>query len=174
MSDPFGKASVRRQYHVGARHALRFTFVSASLALLVACAPRQTETPLRDPEAPFGATTRFDAVAFGGDWQVVASSAPGLTGVLSVSADGMDLTLPGGAGRPYALASAGVYQSGNGSRMVVMWVDETFRTAVVGRADGAQALLLSRTNTVPSDKRAAAFDVFDFYGWDTSRIKDRA
>ncbi|MFK7870859.1 MAG: hypothetical protein AB8B58_16670 [Roseobacter sp.] len=148
--------------------------VGASLALLlVACAP--SPVPLRDANAPLSASTRFDTARFAGVWHIVASTANDLTGPVSVDVADANETLvfTGGLTGVYTVDKPGVLSALGGGTLVVMWLDETHRTAALGDAQGRFALLLSRAPSIPSDKRAAAFGVFDFYGWDTRQIEER-
>jgi apolipoprotein D and lipocalin family protein len=141
-------------------------------AKMLGCAPQQA--PLRDPAAPLGATTRYDAALFAGPWRVVASTAPELRGTLVVSPAPGGVTFEGALRGAYIAEAQGVLRDANGRRLVVMWVDETFRTAALGAADGSFAALIAREPVVPADKRAAAFEIFDFYGWDVARIEERS
>lgn len=145
---------------------------------LAACAP-SPDAVLRDPTAPFGATTRFDAEKFSGQWIVVASTENTPQGPVSFLHNPENAT--------FTLTSnvipslAGVYQSGapgvlnalaaNGETLVVMWVDNEFQTASVGTASGSFGAVLDRTGDVNVNKAIAAREVFDFYGWDTTKLR---
>lgn len=152
--------------------ALKQGVALGATALLLACATPPA-VPLRDPAAPFGATTRFDAAAFAGDWRIASSSDAHLAGTLKVQAGAGALQLDGAIAGAYAVATPGVLTGPDGTRLVVMWLDEEARTAVLGRGDGSAAFVLSRNLPVPADKRAAAFEILDFYGWDTARMENR-
>ena len=151
---------------------------ACALALvLAACAP-PSKVPVRDSTAPIGATTRFDAAAFSGDWQVAARFGPAPTSVLSVQFDPASghLTLSGGG-----LGSAeGVYQAdvpgvltpvgSGGAALVVMWIDEDVETAAIGTVSGSYGALLDRDGNIPPDRMQAARDILEFYGWNVAAL----
>lgn len=53
----------------------------------------------------------------------------------------------------------------------VLWVDEGYRTAVVGAPGGRSGWILNRDPTIPDDRLAAAREVLDFNGYDLSRLE---
>ena len=53
----------------------------------------------------------------------------------------------------------------------VLWVDEGYRTAVVGAPDGWSGWILNRTPTIPVDRLDAARQVLDFNGYDIDRLE---
>ena len=55
--------------------------------------------------------------------------------------------------------------------LVVMWVDEGFRTAAVGDADGRWAAILNRNRKAAPDRIAAATEILDFNGWDVAKLR---
>ncbi len=60
----------------------------------------------------------------------------------------------------------------------VLWVDEGYRTAVVGTPSGRAGWILNRDPAIPSDRLAAAEEVLRFNGYDVSQLhrtrQDRA
>lgn len=52
----------------------------------------------------------------------------------------------------------------------VLWVDEGYRTAVVGMPSGRAGWILNREPQIPPDRLAAAREVLDFNGYDLSRL----
>ncbi|MEM7711838.1 MAG: lipocalin family protein [Pseudomonadota bacterium] len=52
----------------------------------------------------------------------------------------------------------------------VLWVDEGYRTAVVGQPDGRAGWILNRDPDIPPDRLRAALSVLDFNGYDTSKL----
>jgi apolipoprotein D and lipocalin family protein len=52
-----------------------------------------------------------------------------------------------------------------------MWVDEGFRTAAVGDANGRWAAILDRNATSSPDRIKAATEILDFNGWDISQLR---
>ena len=132
--------------------------------------------PLRNPTAPLGGTSRFDVGRFTGDWVTRAclgscvsqvSFTQSLTGaVAETDARGSRAWLPGAPGILRAVEGDEV--------LVVMWVDEGFRTAAVGLADGSRAAILDRSGTGGADRITAAREILDFNGWDVGRLREVA
>lgn len=145
---------------------------------LGACAPHQAES-FRDPEAPIGATTRFDAQAFSGRWQLVASFDPLPAGTVEVAyaseAAQFEITsaaAPGIAGR-YREGAVGelIALDPRQDGLIVMWVDEDFETAAIGTVSGRFGAVFDRDGMLPADRSAAVREIFDFYGWDADALK---
>lgn len=53
----------------------------------------------------------------------------------------------------------------------VLWVDESYRTAVVGSPDGRSGWILNRDPEIPADRLEAAKEILDFNGYDLSRLE---
>jgi apolipoprotein D and lipocalin family protein len=53
----------------------------------------------------------------------------------------------------------------------VLWVDEGYRTAVVGTPSGRAGWVLNRDPVIPADRWAAAREILDFNGYDVSRLE---
>ncbi len=131
------------------------------------------EIGLRNPTAPLGGTSRFDAVRFAGDWRTVACLGTCAEAERYVMAtDGVYLRQAEGVDTAYLIPAPGVLrQMGGGDTLVVMWVDEGFRTAAVGDAGGRWAAILDRSRTPGADRVKAAREILDFNGWDVSKLK---
>ena len=70
-------------------------------------------------------------------------------------------------------ALGGVLRSAeDGEALVVMWVDDGFRTAAVGGSGGQAAAIIDRAPTGGADRIAAAREILDFNGWDVSRLRE--
>jgi len=54
----------------------------------------------------------------------------------------------------------------------VLWVDEGYRTAVVGAPNGRSGWILNREPEIPDDRLQAARDVLDFNGYDLERLME--
>ncbi len=52
----------------------------------------------------------------------------------------------------------------------VLWVDEGYRTAVVGVPSGRAGWILNRTPEIPEDRLRAALEVLDFNGYNVDRL----
>ena len=172
----------------------RKAFAVLLLAALAACGnapPPQTEVGYRNSDALIGATSRYDAARFAGEWQVRAaySGDSNLRAVTfapqgptfiehrrscdaaGVCADRRDLwaATEQGPGR-YALRAA----AGGAERALwVLWVDEGFRTAVIGTPDGRYGWILDRNATGGGDRIAAAREILDFNGYDLTALQMR-
>ncbi|MEJ6390450.1 lipocalin family protein [Gymnodinialimonas ulvae] len=53
----------------------------------------------------------------------------------------------------------------------VLWVDEGYRTAVVGAPNGRVGWILNRDPEIPPDRLAAAREVLDFNGYDLGQLQ---
>lgn len=53
----------------------------------------------------------------------------------------------------------------------VLWVDEGYRTAVVGTPSGRAGWVLNREPAIPADRLAAAEEVLRFNGYDVSQLR---
>ena len=174
MKIDFGITSVLRRYLVGA------LLVNG----LVACVPVPTVPPapsditFRNPSANIGATTRFDPVRFAGDWHVVSRFVE--TGETAAH-DVITVTYQQGKDRIVVVASEGaqtyaydgtaVLRPKHGEPLIIMWVDEGFRTAVLGTTSGQVGYILDRKPNPRKDRLKAATEILKFYGWDTHRLK---
>lgn len=73
----------------------------------------------------------------------------------------------------YVVEAPGVLREmGSTARLVVMWVDEGFRTAAVGDADGRWAGIIARDRRGGDDRIVAAREILDFNGWDLSKLEE--
>lgn len=166
-----------------------------TLLLLAACGGERAApvTTDRDPSAPFASIASFDPVRFGGRWYEVAAFpsvaaiaclsswteyTPRPDGTLGLgrfcrSADGSvtqtaGRAIPVGPGR-LSVTFAG--DDGQPATWWVLWVDEGYRTAVIGTQSGRGAWVLNRDPNAPADRLAAAREILDFYGYDPSRLR---
>jgi apolipoprotein D and lipocalin family protein len=128
---------------------------------------------LRDPAAPFGGTTRFEAARFAGVWRTIGCIGDCATAERYVVAtDDVFVRIADGADTPYVVAAPGVLREmGSDRRLVVMWVDEGFRTAAIGAADGSWAAVIDRGRGAP-DRVTAAREILDFNGWDVGQLRE--
>ena len=163
-----------------------------ALCGLAACAaPPVTVAPsYRDMSQPIGVTSRFDEARFGGLWYVRAGFAPDLGRMALKLMDtpaGLQMRLgafvcdPAGIcgdfaeDLPVRRLGKGRYQiampDGEERRFWVLWVDEGFRTAVVGNPEGTFGWILDRATTGGSDRIKAAREILDFNGYDLNNLK---
>lgn len=143
---------------------------------LAACAaaPPETDIPLRNPTVPLGGTTRFNVGDFAGAWHTVTCLGRCTSQVRYVVAtDGVFVRQTDAGDVPYLVGGPGVLrQMDDDGTLVVMWVDEGFRTAAVGDAKGVWAAVIDRVPGGAVDRRQAAVEILDFYGWDISRLRE--
>ena len=77
-----------------------------------------------------------------------------------------------GVERVYEVTAPGILRAlGGDQTLVVMWVDEGFRTAAVGDADGRWAAIIDRGGRASADRTRAAMEILDFNGWDTAKLR---
>lgn len=147
----------------------------------------------RDDSINIASSANFDASRYVGRWYEVArypnpfqSNCPGaiaeygLTdtpGVLSVRNTCLDA-----AGQPTDTITGTATDEGLGRLSVrlqgvpvaapywVLWVDEGYRTAVVGAPNGRVGWILNRDPEIPEDRLTAAREVLDFNGYDLSQL----
>lgn len=167
------------------------------LALVLALAACSTESPIlpvesyRDTEAPIASIASFDPDRFLGRWYEIASYPvpfqSGCTNTQAVygPAPGGGLTvrnscLRGGrldsiVGRAEVIGPGRFEVRLGGTPFVapywVLWVDEDYRTAVVGVPSGRAGWILNREPRIAEGRLAAARDILDFYGYDLSRLQ---
>ncbi|SEN21797.1 apolipoprotein D and lipocalin family protein [Loktanella fryxellensis] len=171
----------------------------ALLALLSACAKPQPGEPVggllevyRDRSVPIGSALNFDAGRYAGTWYEVARyPVPFETGCVGVTAEYAPLPdgglsvlntcrTPDGNVRSTIEGRAEVVGPGRltvrfdtvpfAADYWVLWIDEGYRTAVVGAPDGRSGWILNRDPQIPADRLAAARDVLEFNGYDLSRL----
>lgn len=166
---------------------------AALLALVVggltACstAPSLDHGAIRDPKVLMSATSRYDAARFAGHWVTRADYA----GDWRVA--GFDFTAPTTAqagawreqaanGGPARVAQVTPDQSAvftlnyggvpsQSRQMVVLWVDEGFRTAVLSTRDGSYAFIADRKASGGADRVIAARQMLEHNGFDATQLR---
>jgi apolipoprotein D and lipocalin family protein len=177
--------------------ALRLSHLLVATLLLSGCAARAPDDPFalfpsyRDRSVPIGSAALFDADRYLGRWYevarfpvpfqagCVASTAdygPMEGGVTVLNtctrADGTISTITGtaelvGPGRLVVRFGSVPFVAAD---YWILWVDEGYRTAVVGTPNGRAGWILNRDPTIPADRLAAAREVLDFNGYDVSQL----
>ncbi|MEP5732317.1 MAG: hypothetical protein ABJL67_23455 [Sulfitobacter sp.] len=143
--------------------------------LLGACAqdaPNDVTIGLRNPTVTLAGTTRFDVGRFAGDWVTVdCIGSCDAAARYIVATEGVFVRRAGDEDTPYLIGGPGILrQMGGEDTLVVMWVDDGFRTAAIGDAEGRWAAILNRSADVSPDRINAAKEVLDFNGWDVSKL----
>ncbi|MEH6831299.1 MAG: lipocalin family protein [Sulfitobacter sp.] len=168
----------------------QFAVALAVLALGACAAPPPKVTTLqgyRDRSALIGVTSRFDAKKFEGLWYVRQAFAPSGAGLSFRMAKGgamrLGATVCDGSGvcgtvaedLPVTRISKGRFKvampSGEAREFWVLWVDEGFRTAVLGNPDGTFGWIVDRSTTGGADRIKAAREILDFNGYDVSQLR---
>ncbi len=176
--------------------AARRSCAAIALVALSACAlaPSLPETGpgYRDQSVPIGVTSRFDEARFAGAWNVRAAL-PATEATQTIQFDeratGLQLQVAHRACEPslpcdvigdtlqITREAPGRYviqmPDGTLRQMWVIWVDESFRTAVVGNPDGTFAWILDRQPKGGADRIRAAREILDFNGYDLTQLEER-
>lgn len=171
-----------------------FAGALAALALGACAAQVPVSVPLgpsyRDQTAPIGITSRFDAKKFEGVWYVRAGFDPSLARMAFRMIDtpkgpvmrlGAFVCDPAGVCGDYA-EDLPVKRMGKGRYSVkmpnglsrefwVLWVDEGFRTAVLGNKAGDFGWIVDRSTKGGADRMKAAREILDFNGYNVSQLR---
>ncbi len=166
------------QKWVGGMKAIRKALV---FAVLVGCAAVPSpEASFRDLTAPITSVALFDPAQFSGHWETIAAfdaDSCGI-GVVVASTGAINLSERRCSGDViYSVAQItgpGRFTPDRGANKAreywVMWVDQTYRTAVIGTVNGEFGMILNRTRDIPSDRMQAARKILDWNGYDLSRL----
>lgn len=150
--------------------------------LLAACAPEPPATPsFRDRGVPMGSTTRGTLADLAGDWEVTAgfSGAPFAAPSTHLRVEPLDATrarlvFEGPGGVRDVVVRTGVpgrlVPEDGSAEIWVLWVDDDFRTAVVGTPDGSFGWVMDRPGQASPDRAAAAREVLEWSGYDLSAL----
>ena len=143
--------------------------------LLAACttpAPVAPTGPVwRDLAQPIGSTTRGGPYDMAGNWQVQAAYPGGPLGpgdgiVLDFRADGTgDFN-----GLPLQVTRPNRWRAG-GVEYWVLWVDDDFRTAVIGTPTGGFGWIMDRPGASSPDRSRAAREILEFSGYDPAQLE---
>jgi len=151
---------------------IRARLVIAMLLALSACVP--TAIGYRDANTQISSTTRFDAARFAGAWQMRAALGAAPMALRFAHEGGVITALQlGDAGSAMALDQTfpARFNSADGP-IWLLWVDDDYRTAVLGAPDGRFAWLLDRNSAGGADRIAAARSVLEFNGYDLTQLRE--
>lgn len=157
--------------------------ILACLALAACAAPvaRQVST-YRKMDAPIWSNAQLDAARLPGRWVQSAgfAAAPGRCTPGPVVIDGAAGTLGIDAGLclggQLTRISGPMQATGPGRFAVagqdwwVIWVDTDYRSLAIGTPKGDFGFILNRNGPLPPDRLRAATEIFDFNGYDRSRL----
>lgn len=157
------------------------------VGVMTACAaPPEQASGFRDRSAPFGSTSRFELNRFLGNWQRVAAFAPAGEAVLpqthlyrraSTGQIFLDVTAVDGTGtrEVFQLTAPGRFQAQGDAAadeaLWLLWVDEGYRTAVLGTPSGSRAFVLDRSAAASPDRLRAAREILQWYGYDLQLLR---
>lgn len=144
----------------------------------------------RDQGALIGITSRFDAQKFSGVWYVRAGFDPAIGRmafrmidtpqghVMRLGAfvcDGGGVCGDYSEDLPAAKKGKGRYSvrmpDGQTREFWVLWVDEGFRTAVLGNKQGDFGWIVDRSTKGGADRIKAAREILDFNGYNVSQLR---
>lgn len=148
----------------------------------------------RDTSVPIASKALFEPERYLGVWHEIArfpvpfeAGCTGVTAEYGLREDGLLSVLntcrgPDGAVRSTISGTAEVVGPGRlqvrfgsvpfvAADYWVLWVDESYRTAVVGTPNGRAGWILNRDPVIPADRWAAAREMLDFNGYDLSRLE---
>lgn len=144
----------------------------------------------RDPDALIGITSRFDADKFSGLWYVRSGFDPEIgrmafrmTDTPNGHAMRLGVFVCDGAGvcgdyaedLPATKMGKGRYSvkmpNGQTREFWVLWVDEGFRTAVLGNKQGDFGWIVDRSTKGGADRIKAAQEILDFNGYNVSLLR---
>lgn len=125
-------------------------------AVLVGCAPAPApvDTDMRS-------VVLFDTARFAGDWIDVATGAP-----WHVAPNAARITHPNGNGAAEMIGPGRLKVAGLRAPLWVLWVDEGYRTIVLGTPDRSFAYILNRGADIAPDRLRAAREILDWNGYD--------
>ncbi|SFR34096.1 apolipoprotein D and lipocalin family protein [Yoonia tamlensis] len=167
----------------------------AVLGILAGCAAVVPASTYRDAGVPISSKAFFEPDRYIGLWHEVArfpvpfqSDCPRATAEYGLQTDG-SLSVRNicrnadGSEKSRITGSATI--TGPGRLVVrfdglpfiaadywVLWVDEGYRTAVVGSPNGRSGWILNRDPEIPPDRLRAARDILRFNGYDVSQLME--
>lgn len=146
---------------------------------LAGCAPVPEEAAsvsYRDSAVMISSTLRFDLARFEGDWVVRAaypSDALQRVTLKAVSATRFVWSADGVQTEGEVTGPGRFRLEGQAQEYWVLWVDEGFRTAVIGTPDGSFGLILDRKPRGGADRMVAAREMLDFNGYGMTQLEPR-
>ena len=162
--------------------------MATALLVLNACAPAPAVQQGFRRDAPITSIVFFDPARFAGDWVEVAAfraagAAPcaGARSRYSPNPDGSLTVVEQSCARSDLAARQGTAVLTGPGRLSVttggeteiywmLWVDEGYRTAVVGMPSGKLGFILNRDAVIPPDRLNAAREILEWNGYDLSRL----
>jgi len=145
----------------------------------------------RDADVPISSVVSFDPARFAGEWFEIASfpvafqsgctmtkaeyavTGPGEISVLNSCLRDGEIDRIAGTGEVVGPGRLKINLDGVpfAADYWVLWVDESYRTAVVGTPSGRAGWILNRAPEIPDDRLAAAREILAFNGYRLSEMK---
>lgn len=167
---------------------MKFFFLPALFLALSACTTIQG---YRDTSVPMTSMAIFDPARYAGTWYEVARfpvpfqagctqtravygpAGDGTLNVRNLCVRNGQLTIIEGRAAVVGPGRLKVRLDGVpfAADYWVLWVDEGYRTAVVGVPSGRAGWVLNRDPEIPADRLKAAREVLEFNGYDASRLQ---
>lgn len=151
---------------------MRGLLLASLLSALAGCA---AQTGHRDARAPIAAIVSFDPARFAGSWNEIAAigRSPGARWQVSAGeGDGFFIaTTRDGNGTARLVGPGRIEATNFPVPLWVLWVDDGYRSAVIGTPDGRFAMLLDRDTTMPPDRMNAAREVLAWNGYDLAGLR---
>jgi apolipoprotein D and lipocalin family protein len=146
---------------------------------LTACAAPPSVERFRDTDVTLAGSTRFEPQAFAGKWVVRAQFDGAVQPkTVSFSYDGAQTRMQTQS-QTKSLQWQGPLERFGRMRLksgaqemdvVVLWVDEGFRTASIGTPDGSFGWIIDRAARGGADRIKAAGEILAFNGYDVTRL----
>lgn len=167
---------------------IRWGLLAVLALVLAACSAPAPNTVIgyRDTAALIGATSRFDLNRFAGAWVVrehfpteqglkVFDVIPEGDGTFTWAETTGQAALGQDAGQNATLGTIigqGRFRlDWDDKEYWILWVDEGFRTAVIGTPNGQFGYIIDRSRTGGADRIKAAREILDFNGYDVSQLR---
>ena len=141
--------------------------------------------PYRDPDRIISSKAVLDLPRLSGDWSVVGyfpttfeAGCEAIDLALALGAVARTCEASGAKSRhdqaPLRAIDVGRFETtldGVGpTDLWVLWVDEGYRTAVIGEPQGRFGWVINRDPTIPTDRWVAAQRILDFNGYDPAAL----
>ena len=188
-----GKAAFWLQRYFAKRRKSRDVMRGLIISLCVivaACTPKTVTNNgvYRDAASPIYSIAAFDQRRLAGRWDQVAAFAPRTN--VECRPGGAEFARKAGALHlTYRLCLSGRNMAGAGTVAAtgpgrfaiagkdgidqdwwVLWVDEGYRTLVIGNPSGTFGFILNQGKTLPADRLQAAREVLDFNGYNVETL----
>lgn len=156
---------------------LNTTLICVLLAGCAAHAPIPQPGGFRREGAPIASVALFETARFAGRWYQTGGfpgACAGQVADVDVIAGGLSVTTRCGTRvtqEVWRKTAPARYQTPQGP-VWVLWTDEGYRSAVLGRPDGLWGAVWNRAERIPADRAMAAREILDFNGYDMASFQE--